>query len=279
MTYPAAIFLGLLQGLTEFLPISSSGHLSVFQNFFNLNPAEEGHMFFDVLLHLGTLVSVCVVYWSDVKAMVLEFFGLISELRNPDKKAREANLPARRLILLLIVATLPLVAVLPFNGLVERLYYHTMFIGAVFLLTGCMLFISDRIALGTKNERTMRVRDAVLIGLCQCVAVVPGLSRSGTTITAGIAAGLDRAFAVRFAFLMSIPAVLGANLITLIKALIEGVDFSLMPVYFVGMAVSAVTGIVAIGLVKYVTQKGKFGYFAYYCWIIGALTILLSLVL
>jgi undecaprenyl-diphosphatase len=107
---------------------------------------------------------------------------------------------------------------------------------------------------------------------------VPGLSRSGTTITAGIATGLDRTFAVRFAFLMSIPAVLGANIITLVKAVIEGIDLSLMPVYLVGMVVSAITGIVAIGLVKYITQKGKFGYFAYYCWVIGAVTIILSLI-
>jgi len=183
------------------------------------------------------------------------------------------------MILLIIIATLPLVAVLPINDLVEQLYYNTMFIGVIFLLTGCMLFISDKLQPGNKTSRSMRVRDALLIGLCQCVATVPGLSRSGTTITAGVAVGLDRAFAVKFAFLMSIPAILGANILTLVKTLIEGgIEWGLMPVYLVGMATAAVSGIIAIGLVKFITNKGKFGSFAYYCWTVGLATIILSLI-
>lgn len=236
-------------------------------------------MFFDVLLHLGTLVSVCVVYWSDIALMIRELFGFVGEIRHPDRKASKADIPSRRLILLIIVATLPLAAVLPINDLVEKLYYNTMFIGVVFILTGCMLYVSDKLTPGEKDAKNMRLRDALIIGLCQCVAVIPGLSRSGTTITAGVATGLDRGFAVKFAFLMSIPAILGANIITLIKTLIEGgTDWSLMPVYLVGMAVAAVSGIVAIGLVKYITNKGKFGNFAYYCWTIGVATIILSLI-
>ena len=166
MTYAAAVFLGLLQGVTEFLPVSSSGHLSIFQNLFGLNTAEEGHMFFDVLLHLGTLVSVCVVYWSDIAQMIHEFFAMIGQARHPDKKAPKADIPARRLILLLIVATLPLVAVLPINDMVEKLYYNTMFIGVVLILTGFMLYISDRLTPGVKTEKSMRIRDALIIGLC-----------------------------------------------------------------------------------------------------------------
>ena len=278
MTYTSALLLGLLQGITEFLPVSSSGHLSVIQNIFHLNTAEEGHMLFDVLLHLGTLVSVCVVYWSDITLMIREFFGMIGEMRNPSRKPDRADIPARRLILLLIIATLPLVAVLPINGLVESLYYNTTFIGVIFILTGFMLYVSDKMKRGSKTEKNMTLRDALLVGLCQCVAVIPGLSRSGTTITAGLAVGLDRPFAVKFAFLMSIPAVIGANIISLVKAFIDGVDFSLMPVYLVGMAAAAVSGIVAIGLVKFITNSGCFGSFAYYCWTVGIATIILSLI-
>ena len=279
MTYGNAVFLGLVQGIAEFLPISSSGHLSVLQNLFNLNTAEEGHMFFDVLLHLGTLISVCVVYWSDIAMMIREFFGVINEIRNPDKKTPKADIPSRRLILLIIIATLPLVAVLPINDMLEQLYYNTSFIGAIFILTGCMLFVSDKLQPGNKTAKSMRVLDAVIIGLCQCVATIPGLSRSGTTITAGIATGLDRAFAVKFAFLMSIPAVVGANLITLVKTLVEGgIEWGLMPVYLVGMATAAISGILAIGLVKLITNKGKFGSFAYYCWTVGLATLILSVI-
>ena len=279
MTYGNAVFLGLVQGIAEFLPISSSGHLSVLQNLFNLNTAEEGHMFFDVLLHLGTLISVCVVYWSDIVMMIREFFGVINEIRNPDKKAPKADIPSRRLILLIIIATLPLVAVLPINDMLEQLYYNTTFIGAIFILTGCMLFVSDKLQPGNKTAKSMRVLDAVIIGLCQCVATIPGLSRSGTTITAGIATGLDRAFAVKFAFLMSIPAVVGANLITLVKTLVEGgIEWGLTPVYLVGMATAAISGILAIGLVKLITNKGKFGNFAYYCWTVGLATLILSVI-
>ncbi|MGE4354501.1 MAG: undecaprenyl-diphosphate phosphatase [Oscillospiraceae bacterium] len=278
MSFASAVFLGFIQGVAEFLPISSSGHLSILQNLFGLNTAEEGHMFFDVLLHFGTLISVCVVYWSDIAMMIHEFFAMIRETRHPEEKEGRASIPARRMILLIIVATLPLVAVLPIDDAVESLYYNTFFIGTIFLLTGFMLFVSDKLKPGSKTEKSMRIRDALIIGLCQCVAVIPGLSRSGTTITAGIATGLDRSFAVKFAFLMSIPAIIGANIISLVKALMEGIDGALIPIYLVGMVTAAITGILAIGLVKLIASRGKFGVFAYYCWTIGIATIILSLI-
>ena len=125
----------------------------------------------------------------------------------------------------------------------------------------------------------MRIRDALLIGLCQAVATIPGLSRSGTTITAGIATGLDRRFAVKFSFLISIPAVLGANLVELVHAAKEGIDWSLMPKYLLGMLVAMVSGYFALRLLRYIANKGKFGWFAWYCWAAGAIAILLSILL
>ena len=277
MTIWAAILLGLIQGISEFLPISSSGHLSVLQNLFGMSTAENGHLFFDVLLHFGTLVSICVVYWQDIVRMVFEVKALAGG-NGTKKGANTRNLSAARLFLMLIIGTLPLFLVLPINDYVERLYYQTFFIGAAFILTGCLLFVADKMQPGDRGEKSMRVRDALVIGLCQAIATIPGLSRSGTTISAGIATGLDRDFAVKYSFLLSLPAVLGANVLGIAKAAKEGIEISLIPVYLIGMAVAMITGIFAIGLVKRLASKGKFGYFAYYCWGAGIITMILSLI-
>lgn len=273
----SAILLGLVQGLAEFLPISSSGHLSVLQNLFHLNSLEEGHLFFDVLLHLGTLVSIFICYWKDIKDMVREVFIVLRGGRAVSGELVKQPLPAARLFLMLVIATLPLVLIVPINDLVEQLYYQTWFIGVAFLLTGCLLYVSDRMTPGTKTEKNMRIRDALIIGCCQCVATIPGLSRSGTTITAGIATGLDRSFAMRFSFLLSIPAVLGANILSIFNAVSEGFETSLLPVYLVGMLAAVVSGIAAIMLMKLISRKNKFGFFTYYCWAAGIVTLVLSL--
>lgn len=130
---------------------------------------------------------------------------------------------------MIVVATLPLLLILPINDMLESLYYNNFFIGVALVLTGCMLYVSDRMTQGKKTGGNMTVLDAVIIGLCQCVATVPGLSRSGTTITAGIATGLRRDFAVKFSFLMSLPAVLGANILSFADAVREGVDWLICP--------------------------------------------------
>jgi undecaprenyl-diphosphatase len=171
------------------------------------------------------------------------------------------------------------VVVLPFKSKVEALGASTLFIGCALLVTGLLLFASDRLRPGRKNERTMTVTDALLIGCAQALAVVPGLSRSGTTISAGTARGLDRTFAVRFSFLMSLPAVLGATLLEVIDAAKTGVDPALIPQYILGMAVAAVSGYFAIRLVNLLAKKGRFGAFAYYCWAVGIVTIIATFVL
>ncbi len=277
MTISSAILLGIVQGVAEFLPISSSGHLAILQNLFALSAGEE-HMFFDVLLHLGTLISICVCYWGDIVAMVREVFIVLRGGRRADGTPVQGNLGAARLFLMIVVGTLPLFLVLPINDSVEQLYYITPFIGVALLLTGCMLFVSDRMAPGKRTEKNMRFRDALIIGLCQCVATIPGLSRSGTTITAGIATGLDRGFAMKYSFLLSLPAVLGANLLSFIKALgEESIELSMVPAYLVGLLAAMLSGIAAISLMKLIAKKSKFGWFAYYCWGAGLLTIVLSL--
>lgn len=278
MTISSAILLGIVQGVAEFLPISSSGHLAILQNLFALSAGED-HLFFDVLLHLGTLISICICYWGDIVAMVREVFIVLRGGRRADGTPVQGNLGAARLFMMIVVGTLPLFLVLPINDKVEELYYITPFIGVALLLTGCMLFVSDRMTPGKRTEKNMRFRDALTIGLCQCVATIPGLSRSGTTITAGIATGLDRNFAMKYSFLMSLPAVLGANLLSFIKAIgEESIDASLIPAYLLGMLAAMLSGIAAISLMKLIAKKSKFGWFAYYCWGAGVLTIIFSLI-
>lgn len=276
MTISSAILLGIVQGVAEFLPISSSGHLAILQNLFALSAGED-HLFFDVLLHLGTLISICVCYWGDIVAMVREVFIVLRGGRRADGTPVQGNLGAARLFMMIVVGTLPLFLVLPINDKVEELYYITPFIGVALLLTGCMLFVSDKMTPGKRTEKNMRFRDALVIGLCQCVATIPGLSRSGTTITAGIATGLDRGFAMRFSFLLSIPAVLGANVLSIVDAIREGFDASLLPIYLVGMLAAVISGIGAILLMKLISRKNKFGFFTYYCWAAGIITLVLSL--
>ncbi len=276
MSFWQAVFLGLVQGITEFLPISSSGHLSILNNLFGMSTPEDGHLFFDVLLHLGTLVSICVVYWKDIVAMFFDVLGFAGI--GPAAGDRKSRYPAARMFLMIILATLPLALVLPIKDQLETLYYNSIFIGVALILTGCMLYVADKMVQGKKTETSMTVWDSLIIGLCQCAAVIPGLSRSGTTITAGLATGLRRDYAVKFAFLMSIPAVLGANLLSLVDAAKDGIDWSMMPAYLAGMLAASAAGILSIRLLKLLANRGRFGGFAYYCWVMGVLAIILTMI-
>ena len=275
MSLIAAVLMGLVQGIAEFLPISSSGHLAIAGDLLGANT--EIPEFFDVLLHLGTLAAVFVFYWNDIVEMVREFVSGVRDLTQ--RKTPVSVTPARRLILLLVVATLPLVLVLPVKDHIERMSDNLYFVSLALIFTGCLLFLSDRIRKGRKNEKTATLVDALLIGLAQAFATCPGISRSGTTITAGCAVGLERKFAVRFSFLMSIPAILGANLLSLLDVVGEGVKWSEVPLYLVGVAVAAVSGYACLRLLKMIAEKGRFGWFAYYCWGVGLLTMLLTLIL
>lgn len=274
MTFLQSILLGLIQGVAEFLPISSSGHLAIAQNLLNINA--EVPAFYDVLLHLGTLVAVFVAYWQDICDMVREFFCGIGDLVHHSTPTPVP--PARRLILLIILGTLPLFAILPIKDTVEGLKSSMVFIGAALIVTGFLLFFSDRARKGRKDARSATVLDVLVVGVSQAIATVPGISRSGMTITTGCFVGFERRFAVRFSFLLSIPAVLGANILSLKDALTGGVDWSQLPVYLAGVVVAAVSGYLCIRLLKMIADKGRFGAFAYYCWAAGLATLILNAV-
>ena len=268
MTIWNAILLGLVQGIAEFLPISSSGHLALFQTFFGMENMEEKYMFFTVLLHFGTLISVCMVYWRDIVDMIREFFLGIAALAGR-KDTGVAPPPARRMVMLIIIATVPLFVMVFLQDAVNQLFSNSIMVSCALLATGFILFFSDRMARGHKTAKNATVADALIVGCGQALAVIPGLSRSGTTISVGMMRGFDRAFAVRFSFLMSLPAVLGANVLEIKDALASNFPIEELPMYLVGVAVSAVVGYFAIRLVKSLSDKGKFGKFAYYCWAVG----------
>ena len=276
MTFLSSFLLGLVQGIAEFLPISSSGHLAIAQNLLGMSDAGTVPEFFDVLLHLGTLVAVFVAYWADIKDMVLEFFRGAGDLIH--HSTPNPVPPARRLILLIILCTLPLFVVLPVKDAVQSLSNSMVFIGAALIVTGVLLFVSDRVKKGRKNERTATWLDVLIVGLGQAIATMPGISRSGMTITTGCFVGFERKFAVRFSFLLSIPAVLGANILSLADAAKAGINWAEVPVYLVGVVTAAVVGYLCIRLLRFIADRGKFGAFAYYCWAVGVLTLVLNVI-
>ncbi len=270
-----AAILGLVQGVAEFLPISSSGHLTLLQHFFGL---QEPDQLFNILLHFATLIAVCIYYFADVRDMIVEFFRTIASLfsRSPD---RGRPPEARRLVLLVVVGTLPLFVVVLVNDFVESLGRYPVFVSIALLVTGFVLFFSDRLARGRKNAMNTTMKDALIIGVAQGVATIPGLSRSGCTIAAGMMRGLDRTFAVRYSFLLSLPAVLGATLLE-VKDVIGGkggIPEGMLSKYLVGMLIAGVVGYFSIRLVNLLASRGRFGAFAYYCWAAGAISLVLIL--
>lgn len=268
-----AILLGILQGLTEFLPISSSGHLVIAQDIFNI---QEADLAFDVILHLGTLVAVLVYYRQDVLKLVGEFFILIGDfVRGKKPRLLDYSRPYRVLMVMIIIATIPTAIIgLAFNDLFSRLFESADFVGYALIITGILLWIANGMVSGRKNIKSMTAGDALTVGLVQGLAITPGISRSGSTIFAGLIRGLDRELATRFSFLLSIPAILGA-------LVVEGKDVfenasalhDVIPV-LVGFIAAAVSGYLAIHFLISALQKRKLNYFSYYCWAVGILTIL-----
>ena len=241
-----------------------------------MNGVGEVDLFFDVLLHFGTLFSVLLVYWKDIRGIVLEFFTMIHLRRRPEGEREDPI--SSRMIWFIIAGTLPLVVALLFKDAVEGLYSNMFFIAFALATTGLILFLSDRFGSGKKQAKNATILDALLVGVGQMLAIVPGLSRSGTTISAGMTRGFERSFAVKFSFLLSIPAILGASLLELIDAITTGIDVTMLPYYFTGMVTAAVCGYLSIRLLERITRSNRFGAFSYYCWGAAAVTLFLSLI-
>lgn len=274
MSYLQAVILGFVQGLTEFLPVSSSGHLALLQHFFGISGDDV--LLFTVLLHVGTLISVFFMYWKDIWDLIRELFITIGDLVT-GKGLRLAERPTRKLGVMIIVASIPTAIIgFAFNDFFESLYTGIIYIGIGFLITGTMMYFSEKLGSNSRDLEHMNFRNALFIGLLQGIAICPGISRSGSTLVGGLTTGLKRDFAVRFAFLISIPAIMGSALIEGKHAIEEGIDPSIIGPVLVGMAVAAVSGVIAIkAMIKVVSDK-KLKYFSYYVWALGIAVIAYS---
>lgn len=279
-----SIFLGLVQGITEFLPVSSSGHLSIFQKLFGM---EEVGLSFDIFLHVGTLVAVFVVYFRDILRLIQDGIGILVDFCInvgrfvKSKKTKEKaiyrkviNSAYRKFAMLVIVSSIP-TAIIGFLGeaLIEQAADTLLVPGICLIVTAVLLFISDQIPDGTKTPKKTTYLNAIFMGACQGVATLPGLSRSGTTITAGLLCGLRRDFAVKYSFIMSIPAIMGAAVFK-IPDMGDDIANTNALNYFIGAAVAGVAGYICIKTMLVIVRNKKFKYFSYYCLALGLICLI-----
>ncbi len=267
----SAVILGIIQGLTELFPVSSSAHLVILQSF--LPDFDQPGVAFDVILHLGTLVAVVFYFRTDIWNMLKALLPQQYRFAAVSGDADPATL--RKIVVFLIIGTIPAAVI----GLLFQDQIHAIFesarAAAVFLIiTGFLLFISDKVAHASRDEKGMTLTDSILIGLAQAVALLPGISRSGATITAGIFLKLNRTAAARFSFLLSLPAICGA--VILESAYLQNISSQEIWLYVAGFICAAVTGFLSLKLFFLIIREARLKYFAYYCWIFGTFTLLVK---
>ena len=271
MDWLQALIAGVIQGITEFIPVSSSGHLVIYNTLFG--QGDESNLAFSVFLHLATLLSVIIVFHEDVWMLIREFFTALADILRgkPDFKS-----PNRRFLLMVIIATIPavLVGVLIKLLNMESILENIFAVAALLIITSVFLFLSDRLNKGTRAETDTPLKNAFYIGIFQAIAILPGISRSGSTIFGGLLGGLKKDFAVKLAFILSIPVILGAGLLELIDVL-KADSISIDPVsWLTGFTAAAVCGVVAIKLIKLLIKKRAFYIFGIYCLLASAFAFL-----
>lgn len=266
--------MGIFQGIAEFLPISSSGHLALLQKLFGIN---EGNLFFAEMLHFGTLISIIVVYFNDIKNMIIEFLKLMGTIVS-GKKIGKLN-KYQKLAMLILVGSVPTAIIgLTFEDFFESLFTSMLPIGVAFIVTGILLWLAEKRVFQSKGIKEMSYLDSLIIGTAQGIAIIPGISRSGTTIVTGLLRGLNKPLATEFSFLLALPATFGAGLLGIIKLVKSDtamlIDFPLI----VGVLLSAIVGIISIKILVKLLNKNKLYYFSYYLWILGVITIISQLI-
>lgn len=286
MEYLNAIFQGIIQGLTEFLPISSSGHLAIYQHL--TGSSGESNLLFSVLLHLGTLIAVCTVFRTEIGRLILEFFRMLRDIFTGKFRWSAMNGERRMIVMMIISSAMLIPLVLPilpggssFKDLMDPITRgeHFYVVGLALLATAALLFVAYKIT--TSNRRTRHnatVLDAIVIGVGQGLAAAfPGLSRSGTTTSAALACGLNKQYATRYSFILSIPAVLAATVMELKDAVEAGSSVSVLPT-LLGIVVAAVVGFAAIKLFLWMIKRNTYVIFSYYCAAAGVIVLIISIV-
>lgn len=276
MSIIKALIMGLVQGLTEFLPVSSSGHLVIFSNILHLDLDDSTA--FSVLLHLATFISVCIVYYKDIAELIKEFFLMIGDIF---KKKSDWSRPYRRMLIMLIIATIPAVAI----GLIFELFglddmlSNLICVGCMLLVTAVLMYLVDKFNKNKYDASNASYKSALVVGIAQAFALLPGLSRSGSTITTARASGYKKEFAIKFSFLMSLPAIAGAGLLEGVKVISSGgFDVSPLPL-LAGFIAAALSGILAIKFLINLLNKNKFYVFSIYCGIVGIISIIFGVIL
>ena len=269
-----AVLLGILQGITEFLPVSSSGHLVITKNLFNLN---EPDLFFDTMVHFGTLIPVLLIFKEDLGTILRKLFTLISQVssQNQCKKALTDN-PQLRLIGLIGIAIVPTAVIgILFKDLFERLFASVLMVGISLVLTGTLLSLTRIASHPQKKVEGMTFVDAIVIGFSQALAITPGISRSGATISIALFLGIDRELAGRFSFLILIPAVLGAIIVNF--RLPETYVLSYFSIILAGTTAAAITGYFSLRVLLRFVRQGKLYCFSPYCYGVGLFAILFAI--
>jgi len=271
----SAIILGAVQGLSEFLPISSSGHLALIPHLLGV----ETGLAFDTVLHIGTLIAIFTFFWKDIINLIKGFILSIIDLSEAIDKFKEGlnTIPEKRFAWLIIIGTIPtgIIGIL-FKDAVETVLRGTIFIGFFLIVTGIILYYSERHSSGNITAKDMSFKKAAIVGICQGLAVLPGISRSGSTIASGLCLGLEREYAARYSFLLSVPAVIAAGVLQIKD--IANIDAS-MTVLLAGFLSSVIFGYLAIKLLMKMIKGWSLDIFAYYCWIVGILTLVLSVII
>lgn len=279
-----AIIMGIVQGIAEFLPISSSGHLAIFKHV--LGVKTDTGMMFDIMLHFGTLVAIFIAFWKDIKELVVGGFSIIGRffynlyvfvikvIKKDVEYKKIIKTDYDRFVMLIIVSTIPtgLAGVL-LGDIFESIGESLLFTGMFLILTAVLLFIADRCKVGNTTMKDASYKKAGIIGVAQAIAISPGLSRSGTTITACLLCGFTKEFAVKYSFLMSIPAVLGAVVLDIPDLLSSGIETSLLTNYAIGTIVSCVVGYICIVTMLKIVRNKKFFGFTIYCAVVGTIAI------
>ncbi len=268
-----AIILGVVQGLTEFLPVSSSGHLVLFQSLFGI---KEPELFFDVSVHMGTLLAVCVFFFKDLKDIATALLATSSwSVRSGSRWQQWSRMPEMRLFGLILVGTVPTALLgLMFRPVAETLFSSVRMVGIMLVVTGLLLWLTRRVKPEGRNMARLSVWDGLCVGMIQGIAILPGLSRSGSTIAVGLFKGMERETAARYSFLLSIPAILGAMALQLI-----GTRASALPPLgptVLGTCVAGAVGYFALKVLIRLVQRGDLYVFAFYCWPLGVVAILRS---
>ena len=276
MSILSAILQAIIQGITEFLPVSSSGHLSLYQHF--TGNSGEGALMFSALLHLGTLVAVCTVFYKQIWELIKEFCLMIKDIFTGNFSVRDAS-PQRRVVFMYIISTAMLIPFVIFKGVFEGFAEDGSILmeGICFLYTAAILFMADRTSKGSKKAIDMKYKDATTIGFFQGVALLPGVSRSGSTISAGLFCGLTREAAVSYSFILGLPAILGGCLIEVKDGIAQKADIGVLPC-IIGFVVAAIVGFLAIKLVQMLIKSDKFKVFWIYTGILGAVVIIIAII-